>query len=53
MTCLVIRHRNTNDRLQEVFKKVEFQEMMYRHLIQGLKGQVKEARDTAKSERAR
>ena len=45
--------KKMTDRLQEVFKKVEFQQMMYRHLIQGLKGQVKDARDMAKNERAR
>ena len=45
--------RNPNDRLQKVFKELEFQVMMYRDAIKGLKGQVKEARDVAKSERSR
>ena len=45
--------RNPNDRLQKVFKELEFQVMMYRDAIKGLKGQVKETRDFAKSERSR
>ena len=46
-------NRNPNDRLQKVFKEVEYQQMMYRDIIKGLKGQTKEARDVAETERAR
>ena len=46
-------NRNTNERLHQIFREVEFQQMMFRDIIKGLKGQTKEARDEAKSERAR
>ena len=42
-SVILSSNRNTNERLHQIFREVEFQQMMFRDIIKGLKGQTKEA----------